>query len=311
MEKRKLISLRSVLLRYLALCAVSCVLAAVLWFIGLLLLIGSGLFLPADAAANATVKAVQRVSEMTAERFDDAGFDPLCRYALFDGNELLRTNMDGRHLQKALQYERGGTQGGSVLFYTQYYMSAELKDGTRCLFQFDYSVPYADPALRGKLPDVQSCHILVGILLLVGVLAGCTHRTAKFLAVETGRLTEASRKVAEKKGLDGVAFTGAKVREYDDALNALQRMGQELTGSLQKQWVMEQKQREQIIQLSHELKTPLSIIEGNAELLAEDDLTAQQKEQVDAILRSTERTRNYLLKIRAEVQTPLKFKTQK
>ena len=70
---------------------------------------------------------------MTAERFDDAGFDSLCRYALFDGNELLRTNMDDRHLQKALQYERGGTQGGSVLFYTQYYMSAELEDGTRCL----------------------------------------------------------------------------------------------------------------------------------------------------------------------------------
>lgn len=310
MEKRKLISLRGVLLRYLALCAVSCVLAAVLWFVGLLLLIGSGLFLPADAAANATVKAVQRVSEMTAERFDDAGFDSLCRYALFDGNELLRTNMDDRHLQKALQYERGGTQGGSVLFYTQYYMSAELKDSTRCLFQFDYSVPYADPALRGKLPDVQSCHVLLGFLLLVGVIAGCTHRTAKFLAVETGRLTEASRKVAEKKGLDGVAFTGAKVREYDEALNALQQMGQELTGSLQKQWVMEQQQREQIIQLSHELKTPLSIIEGNAELLAEDALTEPQKEQVDAILRSTERTRNYLLKIRAEVQTPLKFKSR-
>ena len=74
---------------------------------------------------------------------------------------------------------------------------------------------------------------------------------------------------------------------------------------------MEQKQREQIIQLSHELKTPLSIIQGNAELLAEDDLTGQQKEQVDAILRSTERTRNYLLRIRAEVQTPLKFKQKK
>ena len=145
----------------------------------------------------------------------------------------------------------------------------------------------------------------------MGVIAGCTHRTAKFLAVETGRLTEASRQVAEKKGLDGVEFTGAKVREYDEALNALQLMGQELTGSLQKQWSMEQKQREQIIQLSHELKTPLSIIQGNAELLAEDDLTGQQKEQVDAILRSTERTRNYLLRIRAEVQTPLKFKQKK
>ena len=39
-------------------------------------------------------------------------------------------------------------------------------------------------------------------------------------------------------------------------------MGDELTGSLQKQWDMEQRQREQIIQLSHKLKTPLTIIEA-------------------------------------------------
>ena len=311
MEKRKLISLRSVLLRYLALCAVSCVLAAVLWFVVLLLVINSGLFLAANTAANATTKAVQMASGMTAESFDDAGLDTLCRYALFDGEELLQTNMDAKHLQKALEYEYNCSQKRFFLGYAQYYMSAELKDGTVCLFQFDYSVPYANPALRGKLPDVQTCHILLGFLLLVGVIAGCTHRTAKFLAVETGRLTEASRQVAEKKGMDGVEFTGAKVQEYDEALNALQLMGQELTGSLQKQWSMEQKQREQIIQLSHELKTPLSIIQGNAELLAEDDLTGQQKEQVDAILRSTERTRNYLLRIRAEMQTPLKFKQKK
>ena len=115
--------------------------------------------------------------------------------------------------------------------------------------------------------------------------------------------------MAEKKGLDGVEFTGAKVREYDEALNALQLMGQELTGSLQKQWSMEQKQREQIIQLSHELKTPLAVIEGNADLLAEDEaLTPEQREQVEAILRGTEQTRTYLLKIRAQVQTPLKYK---
>lgn len=81
-------------------------------------------------------------------------------------------------------------------------------------------------------------------------------------------------------------------------------MGDELTGSLQKQWDMEQRQREQIIQLSHKLKTPLTIIEGNAELLAEDDLTEEQRAQVEAILQGAEQTRTYLGKIRAEVQTP-------
>lgn len=71
-------------------------------------------------------------------------------------------------------------------------------------------------------------------------------------------------------------------------------MGDALTGSLQKQWAMEQRQREQIIQLSHKLKTPLTIIEGNAELLAEDALTPEQKAQVEAILQGAEQTRTYL-----------------
>ena len=37
-------------------------------------------------------------------------------------------------------------------------------------------------------------------------------------------------------------------------------------------------------------------------------LTPEQREQVEAILRGTEQTRTYLLKIRAQVQTPLKYK---
>ena len=50
-------------------------------------------------------------------------------------------------------------------------------------------------------------------------------------------------------------------------------------------------------------------IEGNAELLAEDDgLTAEQKAQVESILQGAEQTRTYLGKIRAEVQTPLRYK---
>ena len=156
---------------------------------------------------------------------------------------------------------------------------------------------------------MQTVHGILGILLLVGVVAWSTHRSRKFLARETARLTEVSRQVAEKKGVEEIDFSGAQVREYAETLAALQTMGQELTASLQAQWKMEQQQREQIIQLSHELKTPLAVIEGNADLLAEDEaLTPEQREQVEAILRGTEQTRTYLLKIRAQVQTPLKYK---
>ena len=311
MEKRRLTSLRGVLLRYLVQTVFCCVLALLLWFAALMCVINSGLALPANEAARVSNEAAQNLlPQMTAETFDPAKLDPLCRYVLFASREsdtVLATNMDERHLQWALEDWRGSTRWR--LGYGQYYANAELQDGAFCRLQFDYSVPYADPALRGVLPDLQVAHIVLGLLLLVGVVAWSTHRSRKFLARETARLTEVSRQVAEKKGVEEIDFSGAQVREYAEALAALQTMGQELTASLQAQWKMEQQQREQIIQLSHELKTPLAVIEGNADLLAEDeDLTPEQREQVEAILRGTEQTRTYLLKIRAQVQTPLKYK---
>lgn len=309
MEKRKLTSLRGVLLGYLVQTALACVLAAAAWVVLLLCIIDSGLCLPANQAAKVSNEAVQNaLPTMTADTFDPTQLDPLCRYVLFagqDSGEVLATNLDTRHLQWALENEQGVSRWH--LGYAQYYMSAKLQDGTVCLLQFDYAVPYADPALRDVLPDLQTMHLVLGLLLLVGVVAWCTHRTGKFLARETARLTEASRMVAAQQ-LDAAVFAGAKVREYDEALQALQTMGGELTASLQKQWAMEQQQREQIIQLSHKLKTPLTIVEGNAELLAEDKLTPEQQAQVQAILGGVEQTRTYLGKIRAEVQTPLKYK---
>ena len=58
MEKRRLISLRSVLLQYLVRTALACLLVAVGWLLVLLLWIqNSGLFLPANQAAQACQKA--------------------------------------------------------------------------------------------------------------------------------------------------------------------------------------------------------------------------------------------------------------
>ena len=313
MEKRRLTSLRSVLLQYLVRTALACLLVAVGWLLALMLWIQNGeLFLPANQAAQACQKAAQDVLPgMTAATFDETQLDSLCRYALFaapDSNEVLATNMDAGHLQRAMENRQGKTRWH--FGYTQYYMTSKLQDGTVCLLQFDYAVPYADPALRGVLPDMQTVHCILGILLLVGAVVWSTHRTGRFLTQETEKLTAAAQAVARKE-LDSAVFSGAKVREYESALQALQTMGDALTGSLQRQWQMEQQQREQILQLSHKLKTPLTIVEGNAELLAEDALTPEQREQVQAILGGVEQTRTYLGRIRAEVQTPLKYKTKK
>lgn len=162
--------------------------------------IDSGWLLPANRAARVSNEAVQNILPYrTAKTFDPAELDPLCRYVLIDaeGNTVLATNMDSSHLQKAMREWTGDLRW--EIGYEQYYLRARLQDGTVCLLQFDYAVPYADPTLRDILPDVQTMHLILGIFLLVGVVAWSTHRSGAFLRRETARLTEASRQVAEKR----------------------------------------------------------------------------------------------------------------
>ena len=80
-------------------------------------------------------------------------------------------------------------------------------------------------------------------------------------------------------------FGGARVREYEQALATMQTLREELAASLSAQWVADRRRDELLSTLTHELKTPLAVILASAELLAEEDLTAPQREKVEAILR--------------------------
>ena len=300
MAKRKLTSLRSVLLRYLLLCGGGCALILVLWWGVLMQLIDVGFLLPAVASAQACADARETVASMTADTFDSLQISDLCRWAVVQNDTVLQTNMDNRHLKIALNAFHGGS-GNLVLMQYQY--DVKMADGSFCLLQYDYALPYADPALRDTLPDFQTCYILLLAALILVWLGWQTHCTVRAFAAETARLNAAVDAIAARQ-LEQIDTDGVRIREFAATLQALQTMGRELTDSLQSQWRMEQQRAEQIAALTHDLKTPLSIIQGNADLLAEDALSADQQTQVEAILRGTDRAQQYLAALRTACAPP-------
>lgn len=291
MEKRKLTSLRTVLLRYLLLCGGGCALILVLWWVIFMQLINIGFLLPAVASAQACADARETVASMTADTFDSLQISDLCRWAVVQNDTVLQTNMDDRHLKIALNAFHGGSGNPG------YQYDVKMADGSFCLLQYDYATPYADPALRDTLPDFQTCYfVLLAVLILVW-LGWQTHCTVRVFAAETARLHRAVDAIAAQQP-ERIDADGAHLREFSATLQAMQTMGRELTDSLQSQWRMEQQRAEQIAALTHDLKTPLSIIQGNADLLAEDALSADQQTQVEAILRGTDRAQQYLAALR-------------
>lgn len=58
-------------------------------------------------------------------------------------------------------------------------------------------------------------------------------------------------------------------------MSSLSGMKEALKDSLTRQWDAQQQKKEQLAALTHDIKTPLTVIKGNAELLAETDLSAE------------------------------------
>ena len=299
MAKRKLTSLRTVLLRYLLLCGGGCALILVLWWVIFMQLINIGFLLPAVASAQACADARETVAAVTAETFDSNQISDLCRWAVVQNDTVLQTNMDDRHLKIALN----AFHGSGNLGYTQYQYDVKMADGSFCLLQYDYATPYADPALRDTLPDFQTCYFVLLAALILVWLGWQTHCTVRVFAAETARLHRAVDAIAAQQP-ERIDADGAHLREFSATLQAMQTMGRELTDSLQSQWRMEQQRAEQIAALTHDLKTPLSIIQGNADLLAEDALSTDQQTQVEAILRGTDRAQQYLAALRTVCAPP-------
>ena len=296
MAKRKLTSLRSVLLRYLLLCGGGCALILVFWWVIFMQLINIGFLLPAVASAQACADARETVASMTADTFDSLQISDLCRWAVVQNDTVLQTNMDDRHLKIAINAFHGSGNLG-------YQYDVKMADGSFCLLQYDYATPYADPALRDTLPDFQTCYILLLAVLILAWLGWQTHCTVRTFAAETSRLNAAVDAIAARQ-LEHIDTDGVRIREFAVTLQALHTMGRELTGSLQTQWRMEQQRTEQIAALAHDLKTPLTVIQGNAELLEEDTLSDAQHAQLQAILRGTERARHYLAALRTAGAAP-------
>ena len=140
-----------------------------------------------------------------------------------------------------------------------------------------------------------SPEILLYILIAINCIAVCVILTAKFaknMRAQLSPLFEATRQVAGQN-LD-FEVGHSKIKEFEDVLCSFANMKDNLKISLEKQWHAEQLQREQIAALAHDLKTPLTVIQGNIDLISETELDAEQKLYAGYITESSEQMQSYI-----------------
>ena len=86
----------------------------------------------------------------------------------------------------------------------------------------------------------------------------------------------------------------SQIQEFEEVLQSFSEMKKNLQSSLTQQWAAEQAQKEQIAALAHDLKTPLTVIQGNVDLMSETELNAEQREYADYISESSQQMERYI-----------------
>jgi len=271
--------LHTFFLRYLLFLSLGTILLVVLLICLTLFALSTNIVLPANYAETQITLSRDRIassSSVTADMIPD-----LVDYAVFSKEgKLLKGNLSEKEASKAWDAMKKEQTRGIAQFYSFIERENEI-----CILRYYILPQYRSAIMRKYLPNPQLLDVLlfiIGIITLVTVLA--IHFGRKLKKKMFG-LQEAIEKI-QNQNLD-FTINPSGIREIDEISISLEHMREALNNSLKQQWESEQVRREQISALAHDLKTPLTIIRGNAELLQDTVQDATQKEYNTYILKNT------------------------
>ena len=273
----KTVTLKRLFAQFLATIILLLLLAAVIPVVLAMSGVAFGILTPANASLVNLQKAEKEIVEVAV--FTDSLVPQEMEYVLLDKSfNLLQSDMDDNIIQMAIRYAKGEFENTS----TSNRFSLVIRENEYVVIRYSLSSRYSQENLNNFLPAPET---LVLVLVVLNAIVACVITTLIF-AKKVSKQIEPLYEVTQQIGNQNLDFEvgTASIKELNDVLLAYGKMKEELKKSLEKQWKEEQEQREQIAALAHDLKTPLTVMYGNLDLLKESKLDAEGEVYVQNLL---------------------------
>ena len=210
-------------------------------------------------------------------------------YVMLDKNyQVIETTLDEGELEHTMRYATTGVIDQNL---KKRYLLV-TRENEYVVLQYYIGAQYTNEWMNMHLP---SPDILLIILIAAGGIFVCLFLTTRFtkkLRLQLEPLYEATSEVA-KQNLD-FEVGHSNIKEFEDVLLSFSHMKESLKASLEQQWEAEHMQKEQIAALAHDLKTPLTVIQGNVDLISETELDEEQRLYAEYISSSSEQMQLYI-----------------
>nr|WP_243159185.1 HAMP domain-containing sensor histidine kinase [Clostridium sporogenes] len=284
---KKQATLKTVFLRYLLALALAFFAAIIIEII----IASLGMQMNFFNSANYSEDLARRAKPIlqSAEKITEDMIPNGCKFAVFDKEfKVITTDLKEEDLKQATLYAKGiSRKNGDKKSY--YFI--ERKDGF-CVLQYYIKMSYSSEWMNEHFPNPE--FLLITILIL-GCLIGAFIISivfAKNLKNNLIPLMKATEKIKEQD-LD-FEIENSPIKEFNDVLCSISDMKEELKESLKEQWNLEKTKKDQISSLAHDIKTPLTIIKGNTELLKDSYLNNEQKEYIGFIEKNSIQIEKYI-----------------
>ena len=214
--------------------------------------------------------------------------------------KLKKSNMPVNLQEESLlDYQFKNAHGGKY----GYFQSFERSDGI-VIVNYQLSPRYRNEWMNQHFPNANLLMIGSMIVSILLIFITLTFYYASKLSRELRPILKATEKIAEQD-LD-FQTSKSKITEFNQVLNGLDHMRVALRDSLMENWKAEKDKQNQISALTHDLKTPLTVARGNAELLAMTTLDEEQTDLLEHFQKGIAQVDSYVQELSELNKTSLK-----
>lgn len=252
-------------------------------------LINTGVVYPANYAEinSDTVKY-----EFLKENWEIDKIPFFYEYQLRDNGEIIQNTIDERYNQKISEALQKGKSSKDQIIGSDVFKA--FKNGNKDLIiKYKISAIPSNPNVYKIIRNFELVFFIsVFCLWLIGFIYLISNLTRE-LRSEIRKISRANYNI-EKLQLE-FEIEHSDYTEISGVLDSIDRMARSLKESLEKQWNMQMTQKEMIESITHDVRTPITLIKGNIELLKEDQENVL--ERAEDALNGVERLESFLKKL--------------
>ena len=244
----------------------------ILFFAGLSLLAVNDIIYPANyASSNASI--IEK--EFNGGSLNVSDIPYYYDYLYMENGRVIQDTIGDNYKAEVEMALKTGSSATNTIIGAKYF-KAYTKGSKTLVIKYRVSAIFAIEGLYKLVNNFESLYILITLFIWMVGFVLLIIRLSKLLRREIKKIASANENI-KKMDLD-YTRESSKYREIDGVLTSIDVLANNLKVSLNRQWDIQNAQKELIDSVVHDIRTPITLIKGNFELLQEEnpDLSSER-----------------------------------